>query len=275
MQIEKTKPLKYLNYTSRFKTAIDQTKDLGLEVDTTITSGKKATRNDMIKACLTAFPSTEHMAYNCPHIAVVNDVLKHNGFIPGQITIGYLSYDNELEYECSVDALKKEINSDNENAIPMHAWITFPDGTILDPTLMASFEKDAGRLKGIKVEQIPLISQWDFPDFPIEIEYFPLLVGKDYLLKSNAIIELTSDSYKIGMLIADDFYQKHLKCHEIGSFNDMRTFYKKNDPEKYRDIVTGFRHKINHYISNGLVHEKKVKDAILYFSIDHPDLKAV
>lgn len=264
---------KYKDYICHFNTAIEQTKSLGLKVDIIENNSKIPTRDDIIYASITAFSSKANMAHNCVHTGAVNDVLIRNGFNSGHITIGYLSYDNELEYHCSVETLKREIDSDSEEVVPMHVWITFPDGTILDPTLMATFEKEAGRLDQRDIKQLPFISPCDFPDLPIDIEYFPLLVGKDYLLLSNSIIEQSGPDFITGLQAAQHFYTNHLSQKNIGSLNDMKSFYKKDNPEGYRNIITGFRTQMNEFISKGLVQDRTHESDTLYYSTGHPDLK--
>jgi hypothetical protein len=272
MNIKGNPSQKHSNYIDRFNTAIEKTKELRSKIDSIVNKGKPPSNIEMINACSAAFKSKFNMAHNCPHTAAVNALLKNNGFNSGHITIGYLSYDNDLEYECSVGSLSKEIDSDSEEVIPMHVWITFPDGTILDPTLRASFEKDAGRLEQHNINQLPIISPCDFPNFPIEIEYFPLLVGKDYLLKASSIIEPSIECFNLGRQAASKFYNDHIKLHNIGSFNEMKSFYKENDREKYRDIVSGFRTEMNHLISSGLVKERKHNNDTLYYASGHADL---
>ena len=146
-------------------------------------------------------------------------------------------------------------------------WITFPDGTICDPTVFASFEKDAGRLAKRPIQTLPLVSLCDFREIPIEMEYFPVLVGEDYLLRANAFIKEESTKNILGREIARNLFTSHLMNNQVASFNEMKSFYKHNEPENYNELVAGFKLQMKCYVEEGKIIEKQ-EDGDTLFSIN-------
>lgn len=258
---------KYTNYMARFQVATKNTIDNGLEIDNVIEHATPSTGEIIVGACMEAFNSKEHMAHNCPHSAIVNDLLQRFGFNTGQITIGYISYNNDYEFQCDLPKLLEEVDTLSDNTLPAHVWITFPDGTICDPTVFATFEKDAGRLESRPIETLPLIYSSSFEGFPCEMEYFPLLVGRDYLVRANALIEAETKTVLIGKEVAKNLYHTHLLKNETASFNDMKAYYKTNEPDKYRELVIGFRMQMNDYVKKGLVKAQKDNNDTLYYAV--------
>jgi hypothetical protein len=240
-------------YAKAFDKACTNTKSLGLIAPELNLSGSLPDRNTIINLCQIAFPTTSHMAHNCPHTVSLQGLLAGRGFNPGQITIGYLSYDNELEYECSIDSLSKEIDSDSHNPINMHVWITFPDGCILDPTLLASFENDAGRLHLRNISDLVIHGRCDMPDIPIEFEYFPLLIGTDFLKRTGSIIDIDQKQIYIGSKLAIDKYIPEIVAGKPLSWDRFMCDLKEKHPENYRSISLGVLNQLRAYIDNGLI----------------------
>jgi hypothetical protein len=233
--------VKRSSYLALFEIAQSETIKLGLKPDDLVTNLKLPTREDQIYACMAAFKSKENMVNNCPHTAAVNEVLFENGFNTGQITIGHVSYNDEPEYHCTLESLSKELEIEAENIIDMHVWITFPDGTILDPTLFATFESQAGRLQNMSMDALIISTPCEIPEFPINFEYFPVLTGRDYLEKTLSIVNNDSEHYLAGEELALRFYKEVISDGHYGVLSELKEFIKNNDPINFELINAGFQ----------------------------------
>lgn len=255
-------------YVDRFDLAVQNSEAIGLDVDDIVTNGCEVNHDVLLRACLKAFPTPVHMALNCPDSFKVNDILRAFGFNTGYITIGYIKRNDEVMFPCTVDGLKAELGSTSDSLLKMHVWITFPDGIIVDPTLFASLEKKSGRLSESRVDELPLISACGHVKGGHGIEYFPVLVGKQYLYKSGVIHDHSVETFAAGRSFALNFYEECMINNIDGSLIEVTKYCKRGDPEGYRGRVAGFEFEMKALADRGLVNAVEVGGDTIYSSVD-------
>ena len=104
---------------NRLKAAEVKSLELGLMLDHIIDDAKAPQRKDLIAASIMAYPNKESMPHNCTQTPAVNEILRSNGYNTGQVTIGYLSYNCELEFKCDLESLSSEIDSKSNSGVDL------------------------------------------------------------------------------------------------------------------------------------------------------------
>jgi hypothetical protein len=186
------------NYQKYLELAFTNTKKVGLEVPsfqfdeifkvytTTLDSGKYIVREDILKVIdksVYAFPM-EVLAFNCfSATELAHRTLKKELNIDSLITLGSFSTKGRKLFYESFQKLKYRINHKDYStpAINLHAWLTLPDYSIIDLTLVSAL-KFLKQLSEIPYNNIYFIDS-KYQNKTSPYSYHPILVGFDYLNK--------------------------------------------------------------------------------------------
>ncbi|WP_045409980.1 hypothetical protein [Vibrio jasicida] len=186
-----------MNYKSRFETAINKTKELGL----TLTDSQYPFReplsyeekNEIFQACVWSlydigFTTSSTIAQQCAFVhTYIREMLKEVLGVNSYITIGDFYRDNYTYCEMSYESILQELaQPDMLKPIKAHVWLTLTDGTIIDCTYHADADVLCGRGEFL-IEKCIMVVDSDQVENKEKGYHRPYLVGDDFLIKTKSI----------------------------------------------------------------------------------------
>lgn len=131
---------------------------------------------------------TRELADGCPWNYHVWQELKKVGLPTGIITIGYMKYHGDYEFFHTEEDLMAELKEPGKNEIKIHVWLSFDNGFIFDPTFPA-ISGNGKDLAPYRYEQLMIHGAVKtlYDQQPGDPEYFPVICGGDFLIKTGVI----------------------------------------------------------------------------------------
>jgi len=173
-------------YKEQFKEAIERTRDWDLLwYEPPMMSDYRLDVTELKTAVMEYYResrcSWEEVVGQCfRHCVEFHDRWFFSKRIPPTITIGDVLIDGEPKYGVDEDVLKRELEAGNrpEEDVVTHAWLTFPDYTILDFTVKPS---EAWRKRKRKMRLSESLTILHPKTKNSHYSYHPLLVGDKYI----------------------------------------------------------------------------------------------
>jgi len=242
--------------------------ELSLKPDVASQNQRLPSRKDLVTFLERNIPGPGHLAYNCLYVGSIPPQLDKLGFNGGEVTIGYMKFNNEDEYFTTKELLAKELSVPKDKAIDLHVWLTFPGGKIFDPTLLASFEKDTGKvLDGQPIDQYTIYDHVGIKSINVEMEYIPLLVGSDYLYKIKAIVVPNPEFNLVGAKAADQAFGEAILKGFTLCLTDIIVQFREVHPENWDAVVVGLVDRFDQFIASGhMVKTINGKPREIYYS---------
>lgn len=182
-------------YRQRIEAAICEGKALGFPNPTTINPRKpvpddqisilkKLIWNDWVPLQYGVLPS--YWGNSCQTLSTnLYAWLVFKG-IDADIVYGEVNVNTTLEFDTTLDGLRREYNSTNhEGSQELHAWVTIGDDIVLDPGLPDRLIKNYLYPKSMLPPVIIGRAGQLTPDY-FPVQHIPMLVGTDFLAKTNS-----------------------------------------------------------------------------------------
>jgi hypothetical protein len=228
--------------------------ELSLEPDLEAPNLKIPTKRELEEFLCSMSPSADYFAHKCMIVGSFRPALEKLGFSAGEVTIGYMRYNNEDEFYTTKELLAQEMAAPGVGGFDVHVWITYPDGMIFDPTLIPSFEKDAGtRLMNVSIRSMIIFDRVGISSKPIEMEYIPLLTGSDYLYKTQSLVKPNPKYNSFGVQAADDAFNNGLMKGYTLSLTDAIKHYAEHEAENRNAIIVGLVDRFMEFEYRGLI----------------------
>lgn len=188
---------KNLRYSNSFQRAIFESDKLGISYQSDLDAEES---NELLKEFEVS--TIEHMQYEKiqrndlsgqPRIHTINDCIGISDWIcfglyqegiKAYYTIGSVFVNNEPYIETSLEYLSSEYRNPSSGVLNLHCWLTLEDGRIIDPTILVKLAFREEFLNGHFAEGLVYFEK---PDLIEEIEFKPILVGSDYIVKVGAM----------------------------------------------------------------------------------------
>ncbi|MCK4840960.1 MAG: hypothetical protein KAT04_03645 [Methylococcales bacterium] len=182
-----------MNYEERIISALQKTKELGLELKASPYPFKKALdhneKQQALQLCADVLYSkgyrmSSDLASNCtPVHLMMQHFLKNELNLDSYITIGDRYWDDYIYCEMSYENIESELKSPNlSKPIKVHVWLTLSDGTILDCT--AEAHADLLYKRGEHpIEKCLMLVEANNKENAKSGYHRPYLVGADFLEK--------------------------------------------------------------------------------------------
>ncbi|BAJ01164.1 hypothetical protein [Shewanella violacea] len=190
-----------MNYEKRIISAIEKTKELGLELSFSPYPFTKPLSHEekrqALQLCVDVLYSkgyrqSSDLASNCTPVHLdMQHFLKSELNLDSYITIGDRYWDDYVYCEMSYENIKCELNSpDFNNPIKAHVWLTLSDGTILDCT--AEAHADLLYKRGEHpIEKCLMLVEASNIENAKSGYHRPYLIGADFLQKAGVCGKLT------------------------------------------------------------------------------------
>lgn len=260
------------HYEKLMRRAEETASKFGLSPDKDVLNSRNPSRNEMIQLVESDISNLGELYKNCLFVNRVWQALKLTSLNTGKVTIGYAKYNGENEFYHTKKYLKDELAHPGKGGIKVHVWLTFPDGVIFDPSFMVMVHKENGvDLNTITVGQTMIYDQVGIPALEQSMEYFPTLVGSDFLLKAGAIKECSTGAFNHGIESADRCYIEALQAGHPAKLAPMIEHYKAAHPDEWPHIVKGFTFGMKKYIDQGLVVQYEMKGSTEHTTYIHKD----
>lgn len=183
------------DYTTHFNNAIENTKELNLDVpdfkfDNQFKSFENETaRNDIRNTIHNAVYKNQQelLALNCFYFAERAQIsLKRELNINSVLTLGSFSDDGTKMFYESLKKLKYRLKHKEfvTNGINLHAWLTLPDYRIIDVTILSAL-KLFGKFPEIDYRNFYYLNSLNQNGNNGGFSYHPIFIGNDYLKKIN------------------------------------------------------------------------------------------
>ncbi len=243
-----------LQYEELMKQARKYALELSLLPDVEAPNLKIPSKIQLTDFLNTISPTADFFNRNCMVVGSLRPSLEERGFSGGEVTIGYVRFNNDNEFFTTKEALANELAAPGDAGISLHVWITYPGGIIFDPTILATFEADRGTpLQYVSTHKIIIFDRVSIPSIPVEMEYIPLLTGSDYLYKTNSQVSPNQEFNSYGSQHADDVYNNTLIKGAVYCLTDGIEFYKEKYPENYNAVIIGIMAQFKEYEDLGLL----------------------
>jgi hypothetical protein len=105
--------------------------------------------------------------------------------------IGDMKIHGELECKTTYEYLENECNGIEQGQIKYHVWVITQNFLLIDPTIRL---KESEREDFLAKKTNSGLFICDLENIPENLEYIPMLVGTDFILKSNPIEIIHSQS---------------------------------------------------------------------------------
>lgn len=184
-----------MNYEKRIISAIEKTKELGLELNSNLypftTALSHEQKRQALQLCVDVLYSkgyrqSSDLASNCTPVHLeMQYFLKSELNLDSFITIGDRYWDDYVYCEMSYENIERELSSpDLSKPIKAHVWLTLSDGTILDCT--AEAHADLLYKRGEHpIEQCLMLVEIGNVENAKSGYHRPYLIGADFLQKTG------------------------------------------------------------------------------------------
>jgi hypothetical protein len=128
--------------------------------------------------------SRENIIHSCASMSIeVHNFLQEKN-IPSLIVIGDMKIHGEKEYNTTHEYLERELKGLENGTIHYHVWVVTENFLLIDPTFRL---KEGERSDFIAKKSKAGLFICDLENFTKDIEYIPMLVGKDFIYKTNSV----------------------------------------------------------------------------------------
>ncbi len=260
------------HYDKLMRRAEETTSKLGLCQDEDVLNARNPTRSEMVQLVQADISNLGELYKNCLFVNRVWQALNQTSLNTGKVTIGYAKYNGENEFYHTKKYLKDELTNPGDGGLKVHVWLTFPGGIIFDPAFMVMVHQENGvDLNGISVNQTMIYDQVGIPSIDESMEYFPTLVGSDFLHKVGAIKVDNNGAFTHGLENAERCYKEALTAGYPAKLANMIEHYKVKHPDEWPHIVKGFTTGMKKYIDAGLVMKYEMKGSTDHTTYVHKD----
>jgi hypothetical protein len=126
----------------------------------------------------------EKISASCAQVSIDMYNFLQEKQIPSLLVIGDMKIDGEKEYNTTYEYLERELKGLENGNTMYHVWIVTENFLLIDPTLRL---KESERSDFIAKKSKAGLFICDLENFPKGIEYIPMLVGKDFIYKTNPV----------------------------------------------------------------------------------------
>ncbi len=249
--------------------------ELGLAPDNRSSNLKTPSREDLVSYLNKHTRGPDFLAHNCMLTGSFPPLFEELGFQGGEVTIGYMRYCNNDEFFTTREKLAEELASPGILTVQCHVWLSFPDGSIFDPTLLASFEKDKGtNLVHEPINKYVIYDVAGIPSIKNDMEYMPLVVGADYLYRTKILVKPNPEYNDFGKMAADNAYTEALLKGHTLSLTQAIEHYRENEPDHADAIIIGLLNRFDEYEFMGHITKEVVGNpGETYFTATEAALK--
>lgn len=178
-------------YLKRFIEADKRTKKFGLIspdllIDTTTPLFSTKYSNDipsLLNECIPNY-TTEDLMGQCINVSYKMQLFVEKYFNTDvYLTFGYIMLGEKEQFRFTESDIEKMLKGESKVRLNIHTWLTFPNMEILDLTYITTyvFAND------IEAPVNPFLFK---PANSFNgMEYYPMLLGKDFLIKSGIMVE--------------------------------------------------------------------------------------
>lgn len=184
-----------LNEKLQFKTKakINESTDV---TDTQLDTIGELIQSKLLPSLIVSNPG--YWGASCQHLSTEIYAFLTAAGIKSDIIYGEVNINGTNEFDTTIDGLIEEYNSEIllDTPQPIHAWVSIGGDTIIDACLPDRLAK----YYGIPRDQLPdvFIGRADFFKNAVRSTYIPMLIGIDFLAKTNPPNpDYSIDKYKV------------------------------------------------------------------------------